>query len=263
MCVCYDNIINPMKLNFNIKNKSGFTRTPKFGVTPKWDGFTLIELLVVVAIIGILASVVLASLNSARDKGKAAAIKSNLKNMISQAELAYDTPGNYSTVCTDSKITSMLTAITNAGATTSCLSYNNSGLSDVYLRFGATGIIYSATPPVKAWSVSNIGAVTWDAQGVNSAGAFVGTDVTMTWDQANTACATAGGRLPTMEELKTLTNATFAAGATYTPPGFVASHYWSSVTVPSSPTYAYIVTMTTGDISYNHKANGSYVRCVR
>ena len=58
-------------------------------------GFTLIELLVVIAIIGILSSVVLASLNTARGKGSDAAIKSNLANIRAQAEILYDTWGGY------------------------------------------------------------------------------------------------------------------------------------------------------------------------
>lgn len=57
-------------------------------------GFTLIELLVVVAIIGILASVVLASLNTARAKGSDAAVKANLANMRAQAAIYYDGTGS-------------------------------------------------------------------------------------------------------------------------------------------------------------------------
>ena len=58
-------------------------------------GFTLIELLVVIAIIGILSSVVLASLNAARGKGADAAVKSNLSNIRAQAEIQYDSLGCY------------------------------------------------------------------------------------------------------------------------------------------------------------------------
>jgi prepilin-type N-terminal cleavage/methylation domain-containing protein len=58
-------------------------------------GFTLIELLVVIAIIGILASVVLASLNSAREKANQASIKANLKNLQADAALYYDDNGSY------------------------------------------------------------------------------------------------------------------------------------------------------------------------
>ncbi len=59
-------------------------------------GFTLIELLVVIAIIGILSSVVLASLNTARAKGADTNIKSNLANIRAQAEIQYDSLGCYS-----------------------------------------------------------------------------------------------------------------------------------------------------------------------
>ena len=64
-------------------------------------GFTLIELLVVIAIIGILASVVLASLNTALSEGENARDIANLNNARSQAELFYSTTGNstYTTVC--------------------------------------------------------------------------------------------------------------------------------------------------------------------
>lgn len=60
-------------------------------------GFTLIELLVVIAIIGILSSVVLASLSTARNKGNDAKVKGQLSQVRAGAELYANTNnGSYS-----------------------------------------------------------------------------------------------------------------------------------------------------------------------
>ena len=53
-------------------------------------GFTLIELLVVIAITGILASIVLASLNTARKKGRDARRVADMKQVQLALELYYD-----------------------------------------------------------------------------------------------------------------------------------------------------------------------------
>lgn len=136
-------------------------------------GFTLIELLVVIAIIGILSSVVLASLNTARSKGSDAAIKSNIGLMRSQSEVVYDTLGakygtqEFSTACGAITVATPATtifndvnsqtqidaAVTVSGTDATCVSSDTAYLIAVKLKADTT----------KGWCVDNSSAkqITW------------------------------------------------------------------------------------------------------
>ncbi len=81
-----DIIINPAYYNYLSMNFAPSAVAKR--------GFTLIELLVVIAIIGILSSVVLASLNTARSKGTDAKIQSEIRSIAVNAELYYDSNNN-------------------------------------------------------------------------------------------------------------------------------------------------------------------------
>lgn len=127
-------------------------------------GFTLIELLVVVAIIGILSSVVIASLSDARSKGNATAIKQNLTSIRTQAEIIYSGSFSFATVCANS-------VVEDARAQAASLS----GGGSATCNDSASGWAVAADLP-------GGGAFCVDASGrgrtTNSAGTAYGSDVT-------------------------------------------------------------------------------------
>lgn len=61
----------------------------------KSKGFTLIELLVVVSLIGVLATLVIANMNSARERARDAQRKSDMRNIQTALRLYYNDNGGY------------------------------------------------------------------------------------------------------------------------------------------------------------------------
>ena len=59
------------------------------------QGFTLIELLIVVVIIGILAAIAIPKFSNTREKAYISAMKSDLKNLMSQQEIYYSDKYTY------------------------------------------------------------------------------------------------------------------------------------------------------------------------
>jgi len=127
----------------------------------------LIELLVVIAIIGILSSVVLASVNIARVKGSDAAIKADLSNIRAQASIYYDSNGqNYGAdgaSCTTASSMfadpTIAQAIVHSGSVSSAplVCYTDDGVAAT----GAAANSWAMSAPLKStatsWCVDSIG----------------------------------------------------------------------------------------------------------
>lgn len=172
----------------------------KLNPTRRALGFTLIELLVVIAIIGILSAVVLAALNSARDKGNYASVKEDLAHVRAQAELDYDAHSCYSTTATcgtlsvaacptdsatnpntvfgDAKVVDMINTATKAGGTfSSCVQVKSTTGVSSY------AIAVQSPNNANAWCVDSSGNSKEETPTANSQAGLNGT-LTITTSKA-------------------------------------------------------------------------------
>jgi prepilin-type N-terminal cleavage/methylation domain-containing protein len=228
---------------------------------PRSGGFTLIELLTVISIIGLLSSIILASLNNARKKAQDATIISDLRGFMSEAELLRTDASGYSAVNNTDFAAATKTGITNADGTYNCFSassVSNPALDgEINLRWACSA---TNSDKSKLWSVSSDSGrvVTWD----NSYRINLSWDET-TFPTAFTYCTDSGARLPNIEELYTARQVVnIFNNPDHGDASFVRQSFWSSVSYDSNN--AWYVSTNIGNVLKTLKRFPSfYARCVR
>ncbi len=137
----------PVGSSLGSSARSGYRNTmPSFTA-----GFTLIELLVVNAIIGILSTVVVSSVQSAREKAANASVKAGLRSIMAPAQMVYDSTNSYATVCANADITRAYSAAgVTGGGTGVCNNGAAAWAASAPLKVADSGSTY--------WCVESTGA---------------------------------------------------------------------------------------------------------
>lgn len=217
-------------------------------------GFTLIELMVVISIISLFSSIAFASFATVRVKAQEATIKSDLKNIKSQAEISFNNVGDYSTA--SSAVSAIIEGINKSGGTAAFYTWDNT-------HYSVSASLNS--DPSKRWSISDTSGntVVWDT--TNQSVYINGQITNYNWITANLLCTTAGKRLPTIEELKALRD---SYGTN--PTGFPSGSYWSgtrSSQLPSTQSLGVSFRATPDNTNYpvfdNYQSSTLLVRCVQ
>ena len=110
-------------------------------------GFTLIELLVVIAIIGMLSSVILASMNTARKKARDARRMTDAKQLQTALELFYDNGNTY-------PVAPSAIEITEAGVLGALTPEMIKKLPSDPVQTGANNYHYASSDPIHGYAIA-------------------------------------------------------------------------------------------------------------
>jgi type II secretory pathway pseudopilin PulG len=252
--------------------------------------------LVVIAIIGLLSSIILASLNSARNKGQDSKVQSQLVNIRNAAGLAYDNSNGYGLATTDHDCAGMISN-TSFGNLMASSSWPNATAPTCYSdatagnKIAAYSMWHKMT--IGGWCVDSMGGSVSKSTNPNSSncgggGSCTGpigqacnnttaiyagsnymttpTDITITnWANAVSICSnlnyggySSGWYLPSLSELDSVLYANRVALG-----GFTPVFYWSSTEVTTG-TIAWGENFSNGyQNQYVPEGSSGYARCVR